>query len=160
KLQPELNAFVQIDRDGARRQAAESTARRRNGRSLGSIDGIPVSIKDNIHAAGLRASWGSLLLADNVVMRDDICVERLRAAGAVIIGKTTTPEFALLGRTESRLSGYTRNPWDRHLTPGGSSGGAVASVSAAMAPLAIGTDAGGSTRMPAGYTGLVGLRPS
>ena len=160
KLEPELNAFVRIDREGSRRQAAESTTRRANGRPLSPLDGVPVSIKDNLYAAGLRASWGSLLLADNVAPRDDIVVERLRAAGAVIVGKTTTPEFALLGRTESKLTGYTRNPWNPALTPGGSSGGAVASVAAAMAPLAIGTDAGGSTRMPAGYTGLVGLRPS
>ena len=100
------------------------------------------------------------MLKGFVPERDDICVERLRAAGAVILGKTTTPEFALSGRTENRATGTTRNPWDPRLTPGGSSGGAVAAVAAGMVPLAIGTDAGGSTRMPASYTGLVGLRPS
>ena len=100
------------------------------------------------------------MLKGFVPERDDVCVERLRAAGAVIIGKTTTPEFALSGRTENLATGTTRNPWDPRLTPGGSSGGAVAAVAAGMVPLAIGTDAGGSTRIPASYTGLVGLRPS
>ena len=119
-----------------------------------------MAIKDNLYVAGLPAEWGSRMLKGFVPDRDDICVERLRAAGAVIVGKTTTPEFALSGKTENLTTGTTRNPWDPRLTPGGSSGGAVAAVAAGMVPLAIGTDAGGSTRMPAGYTGLVGLRPS
>ena len=160
RLEPALNAFTYVDSDGARRAAAEATERLRAGRRLGLLDGIPVSIKDNLFVRGLPASWGSLLLKSNFADRDDICVERLRNAGAVIVGKTTTPEFALMGRTQSLLSGITRNPWNTKLTPGGSSGGAVASVAAGITPLAIGTDAGGSTRMPASYTGLVGLRPS
>lgn len=160
RLEPALNAFVFIDRAGAQRAAEAATGRQRAGRRLGPLDGIPVSVKDNLHMGGMPASWGSLMFEAYIPEKDDICVERLRAAGAVIIGKTTTPEFALMGRTESRLKGVTRNPWDPRLTPGGSSGGAVAAVAAGMAPLAIGTDAGGSTRMPAGYTGLVGLRPS
>ena len=160
RLEPAINAFAFLDREGARRAAEQSDARRRAGRALGPLDGIPVCVKDNIYVAGMPACWGSRLYRDFVPERDDICVERLRAAGAVIVGKTNTPEFALMGRTQSRLKGVTRNPWDPRLTPGGSSGGAVAAVSAAMAPLAIGTDAGGSTRMPASYTGLVGLRPS
>ncbi len=159
-LEPSLNAFVHVDRTGARAAAAAAAARQAAGARLGPLDGIPVSVKDNLFVAGLPARWGSLLFQDHVPPQDDICVERLRAAGAVIIGKTTTPEFALLGRTESRLSGITRNPWDLTLTPGGSSGGAVASVAAGITPLAVGTDAGGSTRQPAGYTGLVGMRPS
>jgi aspartyl-tRNA(Asn)/glutamyl-tRNA(Gln) amidotransferase subunit A len=100
------------------------------------------------------------LLRDHIPDRDDICVERLRAAGAVIVGKTTTPELAMSGRTDSRLSGITRSPWDPALTPGGSSGGASASVAAGVTTLAIGTDMGGSTRLPASYTGLLGMRPS
>ncbi|HEY1781688.1 MAG TPA: amidase [Roseiarcus sp.] len=160
RLQPKLNAFVYLDPEGARRAAEEADVRQRVGRRLGPLDGIPITIKDNIFVAGMPARWGSLLFQDHFPERDDICVERLRAAGAVILGKTTTPELALMGRTHSRLSGVTRNPWDPSLTPGGSSGGAVAGVAAGMAPLAIGTDAGGSTRMPAAYTGLLGLRPS
>ena len=100
---------------GSRRRLAAAraaTARQASGARLSPLDGIPVSIKDNIFVAGMPARWGSLLFRDHVPDRDDVCVERLRAAGAVIIGKTTTPEFALLGRTHSRLSGVTRNPWD------------------------------------------------
>ena len=159
-LEPVLNAFTHVDRDGALAAAKAAAARQAAGVRLGALDGIPVSVKDNIYVAGLPAQWGSLLFRDHVPDRDDICVERLRAAGAVIIGKTTTPEFALMNRTESRLSGVTRNPWDPALTPGGSSGGAVASVAGGVTPLAIGTDMGGSTRSPASLTGLLGLRPS
>jgi aspartyl-tRNA(Asn)/glutamyl-tRNA(Gln) amidotransferase subunit A len=159
-LEPVLNAFTHVDRDGASAAATAATARQAAGSRLGPLDGIPVSVKDNIFVAGLPARWGSLLYRDHVPDRDDICVERLRAAGAVIIGKTTTPELAMLGRTDSRLSGVTRSPWDPALTPGGSSGGASASVAAGITPLAIGTDMGGSTRLPAAYTGLLGMRPS
>jgi aspartyl-tRNA(Asn)/glutamyl-tRNA(Gln) amidotransferase subunit A len=160
RLEPVLNAFVFLDRQGAQRAAEEATVRQRAGRRLGPLDGIPVSIKDNLFVGGMPASWGSLMFQEHVPDNDDICVERLRAGGAVILGKTTTPEFALMGRTQSRLKGVTRNPWDPSLTPGGSSGGAVAAVASGMVPLSIGTDAGGSARMPASYTGLVGMRPS
>ncbi|MDQ0475331.1 amidase [Labrys wisconsinensis] len=160
RLAPALNAFTHLDRDGARRDAEEATKRSRAGRRRGPLDGIPVAVKDNIFVKGMPARYGSLLLRDHVADVDDICIERLRAAGAIIVGKTTTPEFALSGRTESRLSGSTRNPWDTALTAGGSSGGSVAAVAAGIVPLALGTDAGGSTRMPASYNGLLGLRPS
>src|ERR1700722_7809420 len=159
-FEPGLNAFTHVDRDGALVAARAATDRQAAGARLGPLDGIPVSVKDNIFVAGLPAQWGSLLFRDHLPDRDDICVERLRAAGAVIVGKTTTPELAMLGRTDSRLSGVTRSPWDPALTPGGSSGGASASVAAGITPLAIGTDMGGSTRLPASYTGLVGMRPS
>jgi aspartyl-tRNA(Asn)/glutamyl-tRNA(Gln) amidotransferase subunit A len=159
-LEPVLNAFTHVDSDGARAAAEAATRRQASGTRLGPLDGIPVSVKDNIFVRGLPARWGSLLFRDFIPDRDDICVERLRAAGAVIVGKTTTPELAMLGRTDSRLSGITRSPWDPTLTPGGSSGGASASVAAGVTPLAIGTDMGGSTRLPAAYTGLVGMRPS
>ena len=111
-LEPVLNAFTHVDRDGALAAARAATARQASGTRLGPLDGIPVSVKDNIFVGGMPARWGSLLFRDHVPDRDDICVERLRAAGAVIIGKTTTPELAMLGRTDSRLSGITRNPWD------------------------------------------------
>ncbi len=158
--EPVLNAFVHVDRDGALVAAQAATVRQAAGKRLGPLDGIPVSVKDNIFVAGLPARWGSRLYRDHVPDRDDICVERLRAAGAVIFGKTTTPEFALMGRTESPISGITRNPWNPSLTPGGSSGGAVASVAAGVTTLAIGTDMGGSSRGPAALTGIVGMRPS
>jgi aspartyl-tRNA(Asn)/glutamyl-tRNA(Gln) amidotransferase subunit A len=159
-LEPVLNTFTHVDRDGALAAAKAATARQASGTRLGPLDGIPVSVKDNIFVRGLPTRWGSLLFRDHVPDHDDICVERLREAGAVIIGKTTTPELAMLGRTDSRLSGVTRSPWDPALTPGGSSGGATASVAAGVTTLAIGTDMGGSTRLPAAYTGLVGMRPS
>jgi aspartyl-tRNA(Asn)/glutamyl-tRNA(Gln) amidotransferase subunit A len=159
-LEPVLNAFTHVDREGALAAAKAATARQSAGTRLGPLDGIPVSVKDNIFVAGLPARWGSLLFREHIPDRDDICVERLRASGAVIVGKTTTPELAMLGRTDSRLSGITRSPWDPALTPGGSSGGASASVAAGITTLAIGTDMGGSTRLPASYTGLVGMRPS
>ena len=159
-LEPVLNAFSYVDRDGALAAARAATARQAAGKRLSPLDGVPVSVKDNIFVAGLPAQWGSLLFRDHVPEKDDICVERLRAAGAVIVGKTTTPELAMLGRTDSRLSGITRSPWDPALTPGGSSGGASASVAAGVTTLALGTDMGGSTRLPASYTGLVGMRPS
>jgi aspartyl-tRNA(Asn)/glutamyl-tRNA(Gln) amidotransferase subunit A len=159
-FEPVLNAFTHVDRDGALAAARSATDRQAAGKRLGLLDGVPVSVKDNIFVAGLPARWGSLLFRDFVPDRDDVCVERLRAAGAVIVGKTTTPELAMLGRTDSRLSGITRSPWDPALTPGGSSGGASASVAAGVTPLAIGTDMGGSTRLPASYTGLLGMRPS
>ncbi len=160
RLNPKLNAFTLLDRDGATQAAKAATERQKAGQRLGPLDGLPIAIKDNLYVRGLPANWGSLMLEGFVPEHDDICVERLRAGGAIILGKTTTPEFALSGRTENRISGTTRNPWNLDLTPGGSSGGAVAAVAAGLVPLAIGTDAGGSIRLPASYTGLVGLRPS
>lgn len=157
---PRLNAIVHLDVEGARVAAEGSALRARMGQRLSPLDGVPVTVKDNLFVRGMPASWGSRLYQDFVPNQDDISVERLRAAGAVILGKTNTPEFALAARTDNALFGVTRNPWNPALNPGGSSGGAVAAVAAGMAPLALATDAGGSTRLPASFTGLVGLRPS
>ncbi len=159
-LDPGLNAVVTLDQAGARRAAAESTRRWRDGHAIGALDGVPISVKDNIPVAGLRATWGSLLLAEHVPSRDELPVARLRAAGAVILGKTNCPEFSLQGYTDNRLFGPTRNPWDPALTPGGSTGGGAAAVAAGFGPVAIGTDGGGSIRRPASHTGLVGFKPS
>ena len=131
-----------------------------SGSRLGPLDGLPVSIKDNIFVQGLRATWGSNLYREFAPEYDDLAVTRLRAAGALILGKTNTPEFALASFTDNLVFGPTRNPWNPDLTPGGSSGGAVAAIAAGMVPLAIGTDAGGSIRRPASHTGVVGFRPS
>jgi aspartyl-tRNA(Asn)/glutamyl-tRNA(Gln) amidotransferase subunit A len=160
RLNPAVNAFVDLDSKTILGEADAATARQKSGQRRGKLDGVPIAIKDNIFVAGRPARWGSLLYEHHVPERDDICVERLRDAGLVIFGKTTSPEFAMSGRTQSRLSGVTKNPWDLTLTPGGSSGGAAAAVAAGLVPLAVGTDAGGSTRLPASYTGLLGLRPS
>ena len=160
RLNPLLNAIVALDADGARDAARESEQRMMQGKRASPLDGVPITIKDNIHVKGFRATWGSLLYRDFLPPRDDIAVARLRAAGVVIVGKTNTPEFALSGFTDNRVFGPTRNPWDTGMTPGGSSGGAVSALAVGMAPLALGTDAGGSIRRPASYTSTVGLRPS
>jgi aspartyl-tRNA(Asn)/glutamyl-tRNA(Gln) amidotransferase subunit A len=159
RLDPQLNAFVA--RSESARQAAEASAvRYRDGRPLSPLDGVPVAIKDNLVVAGMPATWGSRVFAGTICAGDELAVARLRAAGAVIIGKTNTPEFAVEGFTGNALFGVTGNPWDPSLTPGGSSGGSVAAVSARMVPVALGTDGGGSIRRPAAYTGLVGLKPT
>ena len=159
QLNPRLNAVVTLN-DAARAEARASDGRRARGEALGPLDGVPVTIKDNLFARGMRATWGSLLYADFVPEEDELPVARLRGAGAVVLGKTNVPEFTIEGYTGNRLFGTTRNPWDLRLTPGGSSGGAVASVAAGLVPLAIGTDGGGSIRRPAAYAGLVGFKPS
>ena len=159
-VNPRLNAIVTLDEAGARAAARASTARLAAGTPLGPLDGVPLTVKDNIAVAGMRATWGSRLFADYVPTVDELPIARLRAAGAVILGKTNTPEFAMVGHTDNLVFGLTRNPWDTNRSAGGSSGGAVAAVAAGFGPLAIGTDGGGSIRRPASHTGLVGLKPS
>jgi aspartyl-tRNA(Asn)/glutamyl-tRNA(Gln) amidotransferase subunit A len=158
-INPGLNAIVTLDAAGATASAEASARRWKAGRPLGPFDGVPVTIKDNILAAGLRATWGSRLYRDFVPEMDETPVHRLRQAGAVILGKTNVPEFTLHGFTDNELFGVTGNPWNVALTPGGSSGGAVAAVASGMGALALGTDGGGSIRRPAGHTGLVGFKP-
>lgn len=122
--------------------------------------GIPISIKDHIWLKGVPATNGSRALADFVPLEDSVCVSRLKAAGAIVVGKTNNPEFCYRGYTDNLLYGTTRNPWNRDRTSGGSSGGAAASVSGGMVPIGIGTDAGGSIRIPASFCGLVGHKPT
>jgi aspartyl-tRNA(Asn)/glutamyl-tRNA(Gln) amidotransferase subunit A len=160
RLNPLLNAIVAIDPDAARRQARESDARAAAGQRLGPLDGIPVTVKDNIFVAGFPATWGSRLYQGFRPPCDDVGIARLRAAGANLIAKTNTPEFALAAHTDNLIFGATRNPWNLQLTPGGSSGGAVAALAAGLGPLAVGTDAGGSIRRPASYAGVIGFRSS
>ena len=159
QINPAINAIVAIDGE-VRAAAAESERRWAAGESRSALEGIPLTIKDNICVRGLPTTWGSRMFRDVVPTRDELPVARLREAGAVILGKTNCPEFTLEGYTDNPLFGVTRNPWDTDLTPGGSSGGAVASVAAGLVPAAIGTDGGGSIRRPASHTGLVGLKPS
>jgi aspartyl-tRNA(Asn)/glutamyl-tRNA(Gln) amidotransferase subunit A len=128
------------------------------GDPLGPLHGVPVSVKDLIDVAGLPARYGSLTMKDNIARADAPSVERLRRAGAIILGKTATPEFGYQGQTTSLVHGVTRNPWNTALTPGGSSGGAVASVAAGVTSIALGTDGGGSLRNPAALTGLVAIK--
>lgn len=160
ELNPKLNAIVHVDAHGAMRAAEESAARYRSGNARGPLDGVPVTIKDSLIVGGMPATWGSQLLKANRPSTDELPVARLREAGAVLLGKTNVPEFTVQGYTSNLVFGATGNPWNPELTPGGSSGGAVSAVAAGFGPIAFGTDGGGSTRRPAGYTGLVGLKPS
>jgi aspartyl-tRNA(Asn)/glutamyl-tRNA(Gln) amidotransferase subunit A len=159
-VNPQINAFV-AQREAVLDDAQASTERFRQGQPLSPLDGIPLSIKDNLATADLPTTWGSpALRAHPPTARDELPVARARAAGALIVGKTNVPEFTLEGYTANPLFGVTRNPWNLALTPGGSSGGAVASVAAGCTPLALGTDGGGSIRRPASHCGLVGFKPS
>jgi amidase len=154
-LDGELNAFVHLDPDGAL-----ATADGIDGGDGRPFAGVPIAIKDTAAVAGMPNVLGSDLFGDFVPGHDAFVVRRLREAGFVIVGKTSLPEFGILPVTEPRRFGPTRNPWDTERTPGGSSGGAAAAVSAGMVPLAHGSDGGGSIRIPAACCGLVGLKPS
>ena len=146
--------------DSALECAAAIDAAVARGQDVGPLAGVPVSIKDTLWMRGALATNGSLALRDFVPDRDCVPVARIRAAGATIVGKTNNPEFCYRGYTDNALWGVTRNPWNRERTPGGSSGGAGASVAAGMTPMAVGTDGGGSVRIPASYCGLVGVKPT
>jgi aspartyl-tRNA(Asn)/glutamyl-tRNA(Gln) amidotransferase subunit A len=160
RIQPTLNAFVTVCADEAVAAARAADQARSRGDRLGALHGVPVSVKDIINTAGVRTTWGSRLMADNVPDADAVAVARLKAAGAIVIGKTTTSEFAWKVLTDSPLTGVTRNPWNPAMTPGGSSGGAAVAVAAGCGPLALATDAGASTRLPAACCGVVGLKPT
>ena len=157
---PRLKAFNFIAPD-ALTSAKASEARWAKGEPMGLLDGVPVSIKDILLTKGWPTLRGSTTVSATGQWTDDApAVARLREAGAVLLGKTTTPEFGWKGVTDSALTGITRNPWNTDCTPGGSSGGGAAAVAAGMGPLTIGTDGGGSIRIPCGFTGLFGLKPS
>jgi aspartyl-tRNA(Asn)/glutamyl-tRNA(Gln) amidotransferase subunit A len=161
RLNPRLNAYVLVNGDRARRAAksAERALGRRSA-SLGPLHGVPFSVKDLVVTRGVRTTFGSPLFADTIPSEDAPMVARLEAAGGIMIGKTNTPALGWIGATHNLLFGATRNPWNPERTPGGSSGGASAAVAAGLAPLAIGTDGGGSIRIPASFTGIFGLKPS
>ena len=158
RLQPTLNCFITVTAEDARRAAKAAEQAVMSGAPLGPLHGVPVSVKDLIPTKGVRTTFGSVAFADNIPDRDDVLVTRLRAAGAIMIGKTTTPEFGIKGQTDAPIYGVTRNPWDLERTPGGSSGGAAAAVAAGLGPLGLGSDGAGSTRIPAACCGLVGLK--
>lgn len=157
-LNPVLNAYTTLN-DTAISEAEAATARWSAGTPLGPLDGVALIIKDNLVTAGMPAAWGNAHLARQISDHDEAPIARLRAAGAIFVGKGNTPEFAIEGYTDNLTFGVTRNPFDPALTPGGSSGGIVAAVAAGLAYAGIGTDGGGSIRRPAGYTGLFGLKP-
>lgn len=153
-----VNAICTLD--PAALEAADIIDRRlASGEAARALEGVPVLVKDNIETKGLRTTWGSRLMEHHVPSDDAICIERLRSAGAILLGKTNTPEFAHDVNTSNFLFGTTRNPWNLMVTSGGSSGGSAAAVAAGFAPLAVGTDLGGSIRTPASFNSIVGIRP-
>lgn len=157
---PSVNAMITVDAQGARRSADEADAQRRAGRCRGPLHGVPIVLKDNLDTAGLRTTYGSGFFSSNVPTRDATVVGRLREAGAVIVGKSTLHEFAFGVRSFNPVIGQCRNPWDPDRIPGGSSGGSGVAVATGMAPMALGTDTGGSVRVPAALNGISGLRPT
>ena len=160
RLNPLINAYCTVVADRALDEARAADAALADRAEPGPLHGVPVSIKDLIATKGIRTTQGSRLFENWVPGYDAPLVERIRAAGAVILGKTNTPEFGHLAVTRNQIFGSTANPWNLERTPGGSSGGAVAAVAAGLGPLAEGSDGGGSIRIPASFTGVYGLKPS
>ncbi len=158
QLQPVLNCFITVcgDRAMAEARAAEQAIMR--GEPLGLLHGIPFTVKDLVNTEGVRTTYGTLFYKDNVPTQDAVGVARMRAAGAILLGKTTTPEFGSQPFTRSPLFGQTRNAWSAERSSGGSSGGAAVATAAGITPLAIATDGGGSTRIPAACNGVVGIK--
>lgn len=159
-LNPTLNAFCLVSADLARVGAHEASIAVMKGEPLGPLHGLPISVKDVLYTRGLRTTGGSRVFAELVPEEDAIAVARVRAAGGVILGKTNTSEFGHKAITENPMFGVTRNPWNLMRTPGGSSGGAAVAVASGLGPLALGTDGGGSVRIPAAYCGVYGFKPS
>lgn len=160
EVNPRLNCFCFVYPEEALERAREAEAALARGEELGPLHGVPIAIKDLTPTAGKRTTMGSYAFEHHVPDHTALIVERLLGAGAIMVGKTTTPEFAYSSFTESPLWGVTRNPWDPGRTPGGSSGGSGAAVASGCVPLAEGTDMGGSVRIPASWSGIVGLKPS
>jgi aspartyl-tRNA(Asn)/glutamyl-tRNA(Gln) amidotransferase subunit A len=160
RLNPVLNVFAFLDEENARKAASEAETVLVAGGPVGALHGIPITVKDNVEVVGMPMGNGSVAAPASGSKVDSVAVARARGAGAVIIGKTTLPEFAHKLLTDSLATGVTTNPWSTEHTPGGSSGGAAAAVAAGIAPLAIGTDGGGSIRCPASWSGIVGLKPT
>ena len=159
-VDPQLNAFCISMADSARATALSIDEQVSRGEDPGRLAGVPISIKDNLYIEGERTTFGSKWFEDNVTSEDTPLVARLKEAGAVLIGRTNSPEFGWKGATDNLVFGTTRNPWNTDRTPGGSSGGASAAVAAGMGPVGIGTDGGGSIRIPAAFCGLFGIKAS
>jgi Asp-tRNA(Asn)/Glu-tRNA(Gln) amidotransferase A subunit family amidase len=160
RLQPSLNAFVHVDGEGARRQAQAAEAKILRGDAVGSLDGMAISIKSCIDVAGWPCPAGSRLRADYVANEDAVLVSRLRAAGAILVGNTNVPEFLMAYETDNALSGKTSNPWELSRSAGGSSGGEAAAIASGCSMGGVGSDGGGSVRVPAHFCGISGLKPT
>ena len=159
-LNPRLNAYLTVTGDQALTTARAAEQALLRGEERGPLHGIPISIKDLETTRGIRSTMGSLIFKDHVPDQDTIAVERVRASGAIILGKTNTPEFGFSGTSENRLGDSCRNPWNVDRTSGGSSGGAGAAVAAGLCTLAMGSDGGGSIRIPCSFCGIYGVKPS
>ncbi len=159
RINPQLNCFASYAPEQALEAAKRADLALKSGQPMGPLHGLPISVKDLIAVRDLKFTFGSKAMMDNLATADAPSVERLRAAGACIIGKTTTSEFGCKAVGDSPLTGITRNPWHTGKTPGGSSAGAAASVAAGITPFALGTDGGGSIRIPASLCGLFGIKP-
>jgi Asp-tRNA(Asn)/Glu-tRNA(Gln) amidotransferase A subunit family amidase len=160
RLNPRISAFVQVDAEGARRQARVAEDAVARGEKLGPLHGVPVSIKSSIEVEGLRCEAGTKLRAGFVAGQDAPLVSRLRKAGAIILGTTNAPELLMAWETDNLLYGRTNNPWDLSRTPGGSSGGEAAAIAAGCSAGGVGSDGGGSIRVPAHFSGICGLKPT
>ena len=159
-LDSRLNSYLTVTTDEAMRSARAAEAAVMRGDDLGPLHGVPVSIKDLEMTEGIRTTDGSVVFKDRVPSEDSVIVERIKSAGAVILGKTNTPEFGLLGHTQNLLGDHCRNPWNTDRTTGGSSGGAGAAVAAGLCSLATGSDGGGSIRIPSSFCGVYGIKPT
>jgi aspartyl-tRNA(Asn)/glutamyl-tRNA(Gln) amidotransferase subunit A len=159
-LNPKLNAFCALRAEEAMAEARALDEKIARGERVGLLAGLPLGVKDLEGVAGMATTFGSLPFKDNIAKQDSIQVARLKAAGAIVIGKTNTPEFGFMAFTKNLLYGVTRNPWNLERTPGGSSGGSSAAIASGMVPLATASDWGGSIRIPACYTGAFGLKPT
>ncbi len=159
-LQPKLNAFVHLDADGARRQARAAEAAVMRGERVGPLHGVPLTIKSCIDTAGWPTPAGSLLRKDYVAQTDAPLVARLRAAGAILLGNTNAPEYLMAYETDNSLSGKTSNPWNLSRSAGGSSGGEAAAIASGCSAGGVGSDGGGSIRVPAHFCGICGLKPT
>lgn len=160
RLNPKLNAFVQLDPERVRREAREAESAIAKGRELGPLHGVPITVKSSIDVAGMRIESGTRLRAGTVAANDAPLVLRLRGVGAIILGVTNTPELLMAWETKNVLYGRTNSPWDLERTPGGSSGGEAAAIAAGMSAAGVGSDGGGSIRVPAHFSGICGLKPT
>src|SRR6202140_158179 len=160
RLNPQLNAFVHVDGERVRREARNAEGAVMSGKDLGPLHGIPISVKSSLDVAGLRCEAGTRLRAGYVATEDAPLVARLRNAGAIVLGVTNTPELLMAWETENLLYRRTNSPWDLERTPGGSSGGEAAAIAAGMSAGGVGSDGGGSIRVPAHFSGICGLKPT
>jgi Asp-tRNA(Asn)/Glu-tRNA(Gln) amidotransferase A subunit family amidase len=160
RLNPKLNAFVHVDPERVRREARDAEGAVMSGKAHGPLHGVPISIKSSLEVAGLQCESGTRLRAGHIATQDAPLVARLRSAGAIVLGVTNTPELLMAWETDNLLHGRTNSPWDLERTPGGSSGGEAAAIAAGMSAGGVGSDGGGSIRVPAHFSGICGLKPT